>query len=226
MSLEMHRVEPGGQHLQHALGSLALREDGVAAEAASCSDEAKDKKNNLPLIVNTGADASYANYNAIYLPKLHLDLDINFENKIIYGVAKYEIGKRTSDTLILDIAHLQIQKVSVITKRNKEINTDYLIGVEDSIKGSPLSISIPSDAKNIVIYYQTNEGNPAFHWYKQSIKQPYLYTIPNENLTRNILPCQDLENLTLKMDATIKSTNQLVIEGSDWQDMAIGLAVR
>ena len=177
---------------------------------SSCSDEAKDKKNNLTLIVNTGADASYANYNAIYLPKLHLDLDINFENKIIYGVAKYEIGKRTSDTLILDIAHLQIQKVSVITKSNKEINTDYLIGVEDSIKGSPLSISIPSDAKNIVIYYQTNEGNPAFHWYKQSIKQPYLYTIPNENLTRNILPCQDLENLTLKMDATIKSTNQLV----------------
>jgi espin len=41
-SLESNRVELGGQHLQHAFGSLALREDKVAAEAASCSDEAKD----------------------------------------------------------------------------------------------------------------------------------------------------------------------------------------
>ena len=176
----------------------------------SCSDETKDKKNNVPLVVNTGEDASYANFNAIYLQKLHLDLDINFENKIIYGVAKYELGKCSSDTLILDIAHLQIQKVSVITKRNKERNTDYIIGVEDSTKGAPLSISIPTDAKSIVIYYQTNEDNPAFHWYKQSLKQPYLYTIPNECLTRNIFPCQDLENSTLKIEATIKNTNQLV----------------
>ena len=36
------KVEEGGQHLQHALGSLAFREDGVADEVGSCSDEAKD----------------------------------------------------------------------------------------------------------------------------------------------------------------------------------------
>jgi leukotriene-A4 hydrolase len=176
----------------------------------SCSDETIDKKNIASLIVNTGEDASYANYNAVFLPKLHLDLDINFENKTIYGVAKYEIGKRTCDTLVLDIAHLQIQKVSIITNKNKELNTDYLIGVEDSTKGAPLSISIPRNAKKIVIYYQTNENNPAFHWYTQPSKQPYLYTIPKERLTRHIFPCQDLKNLSLKIDADVKSSNQLL----------------
>jgi hypothetical protein len=33
---------PGGQNLKYALGSRALHEDGVAAEIASYSDEAKD----------------------------------------------------------------------------------------------------------------------------------------------------------------------------------------
>ena len=35
---------------QHALGSLALREDGVAAEAGSCSDEAKDDNGLMALL--------------------------------------------------------------------------------------------------------------------------------------------------------------------------------
>ena len=38
----MHKVQLSSQHLQNALSSLALRENGVAAVAGSCSDEAKD----------------------------------------------------------------------------------------------------------------------------------------------------------------------------------------
>ena len=41
----MQKDQPSSKHLEHALGSLALREGGVAglaAEAGSCSDEAKD----------------------------------------------------------------------------------------------------------------------------------------------------------------------------------------
>ncbi len=48
----MHKVEPGGQHLQHALDSLALREDGVAAD---CSDEAKDD-NGMTALLRAASD--------------------------------------------------------------------------------------------------------------------------------------------------------------------------
>mmetsp|Transcript_60925 Transcript_60925/g.127712 ORF Transcript_60925/g.127712 Transcript_60925/m.127712 type:complete len:106 (-) Transcript_60925:75-392(-) len=41
-SLDKHKVDPG-HHLRHALDSLALREDGVAAEA-SRSDETRRQR--------------------------------------------------------------------------------------------------------------------------------------------------------------------------------------
>jgi ankyrin repeat protein len=57
----MQKVQPSGKHLEHALGSLALREDGVAglaAEAGSCSDEAKDD-NGMTVLLRAASDNNW-----------------------------------------------------------------------------------------------------------------------------------------------------------------------
>ena len=54
----MHKVQQSSQHLQHALGSLALRQDGVAAEAGSCSDEAKDD-NGMTALLRAASDNNW-----------------------------------------------------------------------------------------------------------------------------------------------------------------------
>ena len=79
----------------------------------SCSQNPIVPKKKAASWVDTQKDDhSYANVDQISTKHLHLDLDVNFKNKTIYGVARHDFGKHNSDTVIFDVKHLQIQKIT------------------------------------------------------------------------------------------------------------------
>ena len=61
----------------------------------------------------TNIDAhSYSNVSKINTVHLALELDVNFKNKSIYGVARHQMNNTGIDTAIFDIKGLDIQKVT------------------------------------------------------------------------------------------------------------------
>ncbi len=157
---------------------------------------------------------SYANIRKIRTKHLHLELDVNFENKTIYGVARHEMANTGVDTAIFDIKGLEIQKVTI--GKDKETETDYMIGQwdKDSILGQPLLVHIEEHTKYINIYYKTTDQTEAIDWLTPELtsgkKNPFMYTQGQAILTRSWIPIQDSPANRLTYSAKIKVPNNLM----------------
>lgn len=187
-----------------------------------CSESEEPSKAPSLSSIDIGEDDSYSNIYRVSTKHLHLDLDVNFDNKSIYGIARHEIENNHADTAIFDIKGLQIQKVT-IGKKGKEINTSYILGMEDSIHGAPLSVLITPKTRYINIYYQTTDQTTSLHWNKtkhtiiskpdstqnDSLVEPakapdFVYTLPGEEFIRNWIPIQDIGYRKINYSATIR----------------------
>jgi leukotriene-A4 hydrolase len=184
---------------------------------SSCgSDDAlkKEELANKVVINQPIRDAhSYSNVDEIFTTHLHLDLEVDFENKTIYGIANHEMINKGTDTAIFDIRGLEIIKVTTGTK-GKEQNTDYVIGTEDEILGAPLSVKIDSSTTNISIHYKTTENSGALDWLNPNLTagkvHPYLYTQGQAILTRTWIPVQDSPQNRITYSADVKVPKELM----------------
>ncbi len=181
------------------------------------SCETPDKKNVSPTEVIADSvfdNHSYANINQIRTKHLHLDLDVNFENRTVYGVARHEMVNSGTDTAIFDIKGLEIQKITI--GKGKEKETNFMIGQwdKDSILGQPLLVSITPETKYINIYYKTTEKTEAIDWLDPELtagkKHPYMYTQGQAILTRSWIPLQDSPANRLTYSAKVKVPNDLM----------------
>jgi leukotriene-A4 hydrolase len=151
---------------------------------------------------------SYSNLNQVRTKHLHLELDINFENKTIYGVARHEMENFGADTAIFDISGLEIQKITLGKGVEKE--TDFMIGQwdKDSVLGQPLLVNITKKTKYINIYYKTTDKSTALEWLTPSMtvgkKLPYLFTQGQTILTRSWIPIQDSPSNRFTYSADVK----------------------
>lgn len=149
---------------------------------------------------------SYANIADIRTTHLHLELDVNFENKKIYGVARHEMSDHSVDVAIFDIKGLEVIKVT--TGTDSEENADYVIGEYSEQMGQALKVSINESTKNINIYYQTTEKTEALDWLSpeqtSGKKHPYLYTQGQAILTRSWIPLQDSPSNRITYSAEVK----------------------
>src|SRR5574343_24875 len=123
---------------------------------------------------------SYSNVHQIISKHLHLDIDVNFNNQTIYGVARHEMVNNGTDTAIFDIKGLKIQKITLGKTNEKE--TSFMIGQwdKDSILGQPLLVKVDRTTKYVNIYYQTTDATEAIDWLSPELTAgkefPYMYT--------------------------------------------------
>lgn len=162
----------------------------------ACNPPTKNKVSPTEVLADSTFDThSYSNTDEVRTKHLHLDLDVNFDSKTIYGVARHEMENFGADTAIFDIKGLEIQKITI--GKNKETETDFMIGQwdKDSILGQPLLVKITPETKYINIYYQTTEKTEALDWLSPELtagkKHPYVYTQGQAILTRSWIPVQD-----------------------------------
>ncbi len=156
---------------------------------------------------------SYSNLDEIQTKHIHLDLEVDFDNKSIYGIARHEMINRGTDTAIFDIKGLEIQRVT-LGEVGKEENTGYVIGIEDVILGAPLSVEIDSSTTFINIYYKTTTSSGALDWLDPKLtagkKHPYLYTQGQAILTRTWIPTQDSPSNRITYSADVKVPKDLM----------------
>jgi len=176
---------------------------------ASC-DSSNSTKTTPKSPLNERADAhSYANLSEISTKHLHLELDVNFDNQTIYGIARHEMKNNGADTAIFDINGLMIQKVT-IGKKGSEEEADMFIDKmdKDSILGQALMVPIKEDTKFVNIYYQTTERSDALDWLDTNLTssktKPFLYTQGQAILTRTWIPLQDSPSNRITYSADVK----------------------
>jgi aminopeptidase N len=164
---------------------------------------------------------SYSNIQQIRTKHLHLDLDVDFERKTIYGVARHEMERLTAtDTAIFDINGPEIQKVTIGPK-GSEKETNFIIGTSRKYIGQPLSVKIEKNTKFINIYYKTTENAAALDWMDPSLtagkKHPYLYTQGEAILTRTWIPsqCTPANRITYSADVKVPESLMAVMSATN-----------
>lgn len=191
----------------------------------SCNSSSEDvDKVNISNITSEVKTHSYSNYKSIFTKHLHLDLDINFENKTIYGVARHEMINKGVDTAIFDIKALDIQKVTLGPKE-AEIETDFVIGKNDELLGQPLFVKLKDKANLVNIYYKTTEKTEALDWLDPKLtagkKYPFMYSQGESILTRSWIPLQDVPSIRLTYSADVTAPKDLLVLMSAENPMGI-----
>ncbi len=155
---------------------------------------------------------SYANLNEVHTDHLHIDLDINFEEKSLYGVARHTLAEHNSDTVVFDIKALEILRVTV--GKENETETDFVIGESDELLGAPLSVKVKTGEKHVNIYYETTNATEAIDWLSPELttgkKHPYMYTQGQAILTRSWIPLQDSPMNRITYSADVKVPVELM----------------
>jgi leukotriene-A4 hydrolase len=152
-------------------------------------------------------DHSYSNINEIKTIHLHLDFDINFEERVISGIARHTMENSGATEAIFDIYGLSIDKVT-LGQQGEEIETSFSIGVNKDVIGAPLSVKINEQTTHINIYYKTTEQSAALDWLAAELtmskKFPFLYTQGQAILTRTWIPTQDTPANRITYSADVK----------------------
>ncbi len=187
---------------------------------ASCLQKGKDsdKSKEAPEILTVDSH-SYSNHFEVSTKHLHLELDVNFENQTIYGVARHEMNSHNAENAIFDIKELKIKKVTL--GKGNEVATDYVIGNHDELLGSSLSVKIKPDTKYINIYYQTTDKSEALDWLSPEQTtgktHPFLYTQGQAILTRTWIPLQDtpMNRITYSAEVTVPKGLMAIMSASN-----------
>jgi aminopeptidase N len=173
----------------------------VLALSFSCSE-------NTPEVPTMSIkDHSYSNVNEIRTVHLHLDFDINLEERVITGVARHTMENSGVTEAIFDINALSIDKVT-LGQEGEEVETTFSIGASKDVIGAPLSVKIDEQTTHVNIYYKTTEESAALDWLAAELtmskKFPYLYTQGQAILTRTWIPSQDTPANRITYSADVK----------------------
>jgi len=178
----------------------------ITSISLSCNQE-NNIVNKKFIINRTELTHSYANIDEVFTSHLHLDLDVDFESNIIYGVARHKMVNKNADTAIFDIKNLEIQKIT-IGKKGDEVETNYVIGKEDEVLGQPLFVKIDENDTDINIYYKTTTKSEALDWLSPNLTSgkihPFMYSQGEAILTRSWIPIQDLPSNRITYSANVK----------------------
>lgn len=158
---------------------------------------------------------SYANFKQINTQHLHLELEVDFKSKTIYGIARHKMNNRGAQSAIFDMKGLLIQKVTLGPKNN-EAETDFTIGPmdKDSLLGQALMVKVDSTTQLVNIYYQTTTASEALDWLDTNLTssktKPFLYTQGQAILTRTWIPIQDAPSNRFTYSAEVKVPSDLL----------------
>eukprot|EP01135_Chromosphaera_perkinsii_P000954 Nk52_evm52s153 gene=Nk52_evmTU52s153 len=156
--------------------------------------------------------SSFAAVTDAYTEHLHLDLQVDFEKKILFGCATetFIIAKKGVKEVILDCRALDIK--SVTDKDNGE-SLKFSIKKGDTDFGLALHIQVPENkriAKQkfiVAIEYSTTPEGTAVQFLAPSQtagkKEPFLFTQCQAIHCRSMIPCQDTPAVKVTYTANV-----------------------
>jgi len=154
---------------------------------------------------------SYANMNDVNTTHLHLDLNVDFENKSLIGSVTHTINNHSKATkVIFDTKQMEVSKVIL----NSDEKTTFNLNKGSELLGDALEVAINENTKSVTIYYHTLPESEALQWLSPQQTagktQPFLFTQGEAVLTRSWIPCQDSPSNRITYSANIQIPNHLM----------------
>jgi leukotriene A-4 hydrolase/aminopeptidase len=148
---------------------------------------------------------SFSNPDEVTVTHSQLDLQLDFDNKLIIGKVTHHIDNIESvNKLRLDIRDIKIKQVVL----NYELTAAFNLGDEKPWMGQCLEINIEPDTRFVTIYYETSPHAAALQWL--SPKQtsggvsPFMFTQSEAILARSWIPCQDSPSVRFTYSASVR----------------------
>jgi len=148
---------------------------------------------------------SFSKPEEVAVTHLSLTLFVDFNTKILDGVAEWRIDNKTGEDaeLILDINGLDVTAVQIDGKL-----CDFVLGKPYPFLGRPLIIEVFEGTKTVTVFYKTSPSAAAVQWLapEQTAGKihPFLFTQSEAILARTWIPCQDSPGVRFTYDAKVK----------------------
>ena len=158
-----------------------------------------------PLTENSMDLHSFARPELARTTHLDLDLDVDFDNRVISGTARHSIDVNGGTEFILDTRGLNVIRV---TLNDEDLAITHKLGPEQGVMGRPLVVPVDAGTKTVTVYYFTDPEAAALGWLDPvqtaGKEKPFLYTQGQAILTRSWIPIQDSPGIRFSYKATIR----------------------
>jgi aminopeptidase N len=148
---------------------------------------------------------SYARPERVRIRHIELDLDVQFDRKILAGSATLHFPETIEPELVLDTRDLEIHKV--------ENAPGFELGERDPILGSPLRIRLNPGASWVRVHYATSPGASGLQWLEPAQTagkcHPFLYTQSQAIHARSWIPLQDTPAVRVTFHARVRTPEGL-----------------
>jgi len=153
---------------------------------------------------------TYANYDKIRVTHIDLNLDVNFDAKVLDGTATLDITRVNggAEVLILDTKDLTIKTVNTFAGGALEGESGYALQEADTVLGQALTIPISDKTDQVKISYTTSPKAEGLQWLSPEQTagktHPYLFSQAQALNARTMAPLQDTPAVRMTYSATLR----------------------
>lgn len=163
-----------------------------------------------PRIVDITDKFTYANYEDVRLTHIDLNLDVDFDDKVLDGVATLDFERvdPEASVLVLDTKDLTINSVKLSDGETTEPVEDYTLADSDPVLGQALRIPLNDNTEQVLIDYTTSPEAEGLQWLSPEQtagkKMPYLFSQAQAINARTMAPLQDTPAVRMTYSATLR----------------------
>lgn len=185
----------------------------TACDSTESTDNTSDTSEMIPSPPPpVGPDKhSFSHPEQVVTTNLNLEINVDFNRKLIEGTAFYDIKNKTgAKEIVFDTRNLNIKAC-----RDAFNNPlPFKLGDDYPLLGQPLTVEITEETKLVAIQFSTTEGADALQWLDpvqtSGKEHPFLFTQGQAILTRTWLPCQDSPGIRFTYTATVNVPKDLL----------------
>ncbi|KAG5898655.1 hypothetical protein JTB14_005414 [Gonioctena quinquepunctata] len=161
--------------------------------------------------------SSFSRPELVIVKDICLNLNVNFNNKILSGNVILSVEKvdENANELVLDSFKLDISSVSDAETGNQ---LDFKLSEHLADYGSQLTVQLPEKNGNsykIDIEYKTSPDASGIQWISPKAtagkKHPFLFSQFQSSHARSVIPCQDTPAVKQTYTATISAPPELTV---------------
>ncbi|MDX1443114.1 MAG: M1 family metallopeptidase [Gammaproteobacteria bacterium] len=172
----------------------------------------------LPLASHAAVDVhSYGNPDEVQVKHVALDLDADFDRKVLDGTATLTVERKdaTAD-LVVDTRALDVHKTE-ISVDGDWLEVPYVLGEEDDDLGTPLTVLLSSqdapESEQVRIHYTTSPQASGLQWLtpeQTASGEPFLFSQAQPIEARSFVPLQDSPGVRVTYEAVLRTPENLL----------------
>ncbi len=192
-------------------GALKSAASDQAEQSTSPGQTAKTVRQALkPVPMSKDDSFTNSNYDKVRMTHLSLDLDVNFDKKILDGwaIIDFQTVDPAAFHLKLDSKDLEIDEILGLDRNGKWVGLTYSKRGDDKITGTMIDIPFSKGMNKIKIRYRTSPSAEGLQWLSPAQtkdgKFPYLFSQNETIFARTMAPLQDTPAVRITYDATLR----------------------